>query len=117
MPGSYVPHCIQEKPLYWQCVGAKQPFHRPPTGGRRQASNGVKVALLALACFATSISEFAIVGMIDVVAESAGVSVAMAGAHPLCLVSIALFALAAAAGTFAMRPESNSVPVAVAQEA
>ena len=42
-------------------------------------SNGLKVALLALACFATSISEFAIVGMIDVVAESAGVSVAMAG--------------------------------------
>ena len=42
-------------------------------------SNGMKVGLLALACFATSISEFAIVGMIDVVAESAGVSVAMAG--------------------------------------
>lgn len=42
-------------------------------------SNGMKVALLALACFATSISEFAIVGMIDVVAASAGVSVAMAG--------------------------------------
>ena len=42
-------------------------------------SNGLKVALLALACFATSISEFAIVGMIDVVAKSAGVSVAMAG--------------------------------------
>ncbi|WP_314651244.1 MFS transporter [Slackia exigua] len=42
-------------------------------------SNGSKVALLALACFATSISEFAIVGMIDVVAASAGVSVAMAG--------------------------------------
>lgn len=41
--------------------------------------NGFKVTLLALACFATSISEFAIVGMIDVVAESAGVSVAMAG--------------------------------------
>ncbi|MGI6221476.1 MAG: MFS transporter [Coriobacteriales bacterium] len=41
--------------------------------------NGLKVALLALACFATSISEFAIVGMIDVVAASAGVSVAMAG--------------------------------------
>ena len=41
--------------------------------------NAFKVALLALACFATSISEFAIVGMIDVVAESAGVSVAMAG--------------------------------------
>ena len=41
--------------------------------------NGLKVALLAIACFATSVSEFAIVGMIDVVAESAGVSVAMAG--------------------------------------
>lgn len=42
-------------------------------------NNGAKIALLALACFATSISEFAIVGMIDVVAESLGVSIAMAG--------------------------------------
>ena len=42
-------------------------------------NNGMRIALLALACFATSISEFAIVGMLDVVAESVGVSVAMAG--------------------------------------
>lgn len=42
-------------------------------------NNGLKVAMLALACFATSISEFAIVGMIDVAADSAHVSVAMAG--------------------------------------
>lgn len=54
--------------------------------------NGFKVALLALACFATSISEFAIVGMIDVVAESAGVSVAMAGQL------LAAFALAGGIG-------------------
>lgn len=42
-------------------------------------NNGMRIALLPLACFATSISEFAIVGMLDVVAESVGVSVAMAG--------------------------------------
>jgi DHA1 family putative efflux transporter-like MFS transporter len=40
---------------------------------------GIKVALLALACFATSISEFAIVGIIDVVADSLGVSISAAG--------------------------------------
>lgn len=44
-----------------------------------KTSNGLKVALLALACLATSISEFAIVGIIDVVAASLGISVSMAG--------------------------------------
>lgn len=44
-----------------------------------KVSNGAKIAVLALACFATSISEFAIVGIIDVVAASLGVSVSMAG--------------------------------------
>lgn len=42
-------------------------------------SNGLKIAVLALACFATSISEFAIVGIIDVVAASLGISVSLAG--------------------------------------
>lgn len=42
-------------------------------------TNGLKIAVLALACFATSISEFAIVGIIDVVAASLNVPVSMAG--------------------------------------
>lgn len=42
-------------------------------------SNGMKIAMLAVACFATSISEFAIVGIIDVVAAELGVSISMAG--------------------------------------
>ncbi|MGI6216609.1 MAG: MFS transporter [Coriobacteriales bacterium] len=42
-------------------------------------TKGIKVALLALACFATSISEFAIVGIIDVVAASLGVTISAAG--------------------------------------
>ncbi|MGI6033481.1 MAG: MFS transporter [Coriobacteriales bacterium] len=42
-------------------------------------SKGIKIALLALACFATSISEYAIVGIIDIVAASLGVSITAAG--------------------------------------
>lgn len=38
-----------------------------------------KILLLAFACFATSISEFAIVGILDVVADSLGISVSTAG--------------------------------------
>ena len=41
--------------------------------------DSLKVAFLAFVCFATSISEFAIVGTLDVVAASLGVSVSMAG--------------------------------------
>lgn len=42
-------------------------------------SRSMKIALLAIACFATSISEFAIVGILDLVAASLGVSVSAAG--------------------------------------
>jgi len=42
-------------------------------------SNSMKILLLTLACFATSISEFAIVGILDIVAADLAVSVSAAG--------------------------------------
>lgn len=46
-----------------------------------------------------------------------GKVVASAGAHPLCLVSIVLLALVAAAGVFAKKPAEAAAPTLAAQEA
>jgi len=46
-----------------------------------------------------------------------GIVVASAGAHPLCLVSVVLLALAGAAGAFTTKPVESATPSLAAQEA
>lgn len=56
-------------------------------------SNRVKVLALGLICFATGATEFIIVGLLDVIAESVGVSVGSAG------LLVTAYAVAAGIGT------------------